>query len=177
MSDEKLKLEQLGRLSVEEFAEKEKFPITVVLDNVRSAANVGSVFRTSDAFAIKEIILLGITPCPPHREILKSAIGATESVAWKHFSEYQDFYAYAEQQNLMMVAVEQTKNSIEIDEMKITQNVAVVFGNEVDGVSQEIIDKSSLVLELPQYGTKHSLNISVCAGIVLWELVRKLHSI
>lgn len=169
----KLKLDELNRDGVEDFKQKEKNPITVVLDNVRSGLNVGSLFRTCDALAIERIILLGITPQPPHREILKSAIGATESVEWLHIPTVEEFEKYLIEQKLEVIAVEQTDKSVQLQEANFQVPYALVFGNEVDGVSDEVLSLCKGAVEIPQFGTKHSFNISVSAGIVLWELLRK----
>lgn len=176
VQDKKLKLDELGRMDVKSFKEGDKHPITVVLDNVRSAINVGSIFRTCDALAVERIILLGITPCPPHREILKSAIGATETVDWVHMESNEDLFEYCQERDLKIFSVEQTANSKGVEIFNNSFPMAVVFGNEVEGVQQEIIDKSYASVELPQYGTKHSFNVSVCAGIVLWEGVKSFIS-
>jgi tRNA G18 (ribose-2'-O)-methylase SpoU len=172
----KLKLEELGRISVDEFKESKKLPVCILLDNVRSLHNVGSTFRTADAFRMEKIILTGITGTPPHREIQKTALGSTESVSW----EYAENAALAVQnlkgEGYKIVAIEQTNESKllqEFDPMPSTK-YCLVFGNEVDGVSDEVIALCDLALEIPQGGTKHSLNISVCVGIVAWEVFRKL---
>lgn len=172
----KLKLEELGRISVTEFKEAEKLPVSIVLDNVRSLHNVGSAFRTADAFRIEKIYLTGITGTPPHREIQKSALGATESVAW----EYAENPAAAVQKlkalGYQIVIIEQTTESIHLHEFTPTPKMkyCLVFGNEVDGVSEEVIALGDIALEIPQSGTKHSLNISVCLGIVVWEMLQKI---
>lgn len=171
----KLNMDELGRLSPEEFKLKEKTPVIVILDNIRSHHNVGSVFRTSDAFAIQAVWLCGFTPIPPHREIHKTALGATESVEWKHFETTIDAIEAARQLNYKIIAVEQTENAIPLHKVttEYSGNLAFVFGNEVGGVEQEAIDKCNAVVEIPQWGTKHSLNISVCTGLVLWEVFRQ----
>ena len=174
----KLKLDELGRLSVDEFKESKKLPVCILLDNVRSLHNVGSTFRTADAFKIEKVILTGITGTPPHREIQKTALGSTESVSW----EYAENAALAVQNlkavGYKIVAIEQTNESKPLQEFepKHTEKYCLVFGNEVDGVSDEVIELCDLALEIPQGGTKHSLNISVCVGIVTWEVFRKLSS-
>lgn len=173
--NKKLKLDALNRLSPEEFKTVKKLPVIVALDNIRSMHNVGSIFRTSDALAIEKIILAGITPIPPHRDIRKTAIGATETVEWEHVENlHETLQNYKETHTI--ISVEQTTNSIEPEQLDIQSNskIVLVFGNEVGGVSDEIITISDDCLELPQYGTKHSFNVSVCAGIVLWEVAKKL---
>lgn len=167
----KLKLHELERMTVDEFVSTEKTPITVVLDNIRSALNVGSIFRTSDAFAIEKIIICGISATPPNREINKTAIGATESVAWEYFESISDAIKKLKDEDFRIIGVEQTDQSILLPEFKATnEKMAVIFGNEVDGISDEILGMIDTCIEIPQFGTKHSLNVSVCAGIVLWEL-------
>jgi len=176
MSHRKLKLTELNRQSVEEYKKSEKIPLVIVLDNIRSHHNVGSIFRTADAFKIEKIILCGFTPVPPHREIHKTALGATDSVAWE-YAETALATVYSLKENGYSVyAVEQAENSIELNEFLTEKNkkTAIVFGHEVNGVEQEVIDACDGVIEIPQFGTKHSLNISVCAGIVMWELFCRL---
>mgnify|MGYP000903222119 CR=1 len=175
--NEKLSLSGLNRIGVEEFKQKKKNPIIIVLDNVRSMNNVGSVFRTSDAFLIEKIFLCGITPKPPHRDIQKTALGATETVDWEHKSSTLETIEELKTQGYIIYSIEQTKNSIMLNDFSFPkgEKIAIVFGNEVDGVSQEVVNLSSGVIEIPQFGTKHSLNISVSAGIVIWELINKLN--
>ena len=172
----KLKLEELNRISVEEFKDAEKIPVVVILDNIRSMHNIGSVFRTADAFRIEKIYLCGITASPPHKEIRKTALGATESVKWEHVKEIGDLILKLKSENFKVLAIEQTEGSKKLSEFNLIpdEKYAVVFGNEVDGVQQEVINQSDFCLEIPQSGTKHSLNVSVCAGIVLWETYKKL---
>ncbi|MBT8195335.1 MAG: RNA methyltransferase [Bacteroidia bacterium] len=169
---QKLKLHELGRKTTEEFKDAEKKPIIVVLDNVRSGNNVGSVFRSADAFLLSGIYLCGITAQPPHKDIHKTAIGATESVMWKHFDSTLKAIKELKRNGYQIISVEQTTGSQSIRDFQPEENkpMAIVFGNEVEGVQQEIIDLSDACIEIPQYGTKHSLNISVCAGVVLYEL-------
>lgn len=170
----KLKLEELGRISVEEFKEVDKIPVVVVLDNIRSMHNIGSVFRTSDAFRIEKIYLCGITAKPPHKEIRKTALGATESVNWEYVEDTIELISKLKKENYQLIAVEQTESSkslIDFD-FKLDEKYAVIFGNEVDGVQQEVVNLSDNCIEIPQEGTKHSLNVSVCAGIVLWEFFK-----
>ena len=167
--------EELGRLDKTAFKASDKKPIAVVLDNVRSLHNVGSVFRTCDAFLIHEILLCGVTGQPPHSEMEKTALGATETVDWKYFSKTSDAVEYLKENGWKIYAVEQTKNSVLLQDFVITkEKVAFVFGNEVYGVDQEVIDQCDGVIEIPQAGTKHSLNIAVSAGIVLWEVFKKI---
>ncbi|HLP10636.1 MAG TPA: RNA methyltransferase [Flavobacteriales bacterium] len=170
----KLKLSELNRLSVEAFKAAEKCPVIVVLDNIRSHHNVGSIFRTADAFAFEAIYLCGYTPVPPHREIHKTALGATESVNWKKFETTLDAVNELKQQGYSVICIEQTEHKIMLDKFKkdSTKKYALVFGNEVEGVEQEVINASDAVVEIPQFGTKHSLNISICAGIVMWEFYK-----
>ena len=171
----KLKLEELGRASVEEFRQQEKTPIVLVLDNVRSALNVGSAFRTADAFALKRIYLCGITAQPPHREILKTALGATEAVDWVHTPTVEEAISQLRADNYRIWAVEQAAERTWLQDFNIQQEqpLALVFGNEVNGVSQTVMDQADGAIEIPQYGTKHSFNVSVSLGIVVWEVFRQ----
>jgi tRNA G18 (ribose-2'-O)-methylase SpoU len=172
----KLLNRELGRISVEQFRESEKSPFVIVLDNVRSHNNVGSVFRTADAFLTKAVYLCGITAQPPHREIRKTALGATESVEWKYFNETSEAVDSLRKEGFTIIAVEQTEGSVPLQEMQVSRNekYALIFGHEVNGVSQHVIDMCDLTIEIPQFGTKHSFNIAISTGIVLWELNRKL---
>lgn len=172
----KLKLEELGRISVDEFRQTDKLPVCVVLDNIRSLHNVGSAFRTSDAFKIEKILLTGITGTPPHREIEKTALGATSSVDWKYHQNTSDALKLLKEENYIIVAVEQTSESMSLETFQPEEEkkYCLVFGNEVHGVSEEAISLADIALEVPQAGTKHSLNISVCLGIVAWEFFRKI---
>ena len=167
----KLKLEELGRVSTEEYKNIEKIPVVGVLDNIRSMHNVGAVFRTADAFLIEKVYLCGITATPPHKEIHKTAIGATESVDWEYEENALNLIEKLRKDNYSIVCIEQVENSISFPEYEVdpSRKYAIVMGNEVDGVQQEIIDKTDVCLEIPQSGTKHSLNVSVCTGIVLWK--------
>ncbi|MBX2914023.1 MAG: RNA methyltransferase [Cyclobacteriaceae bacterium] len=173
----KLSLEELGRMSVSEFKDAEKIPVCIVLDNIRSLHNVGSAFRTADAFRIEKIYLTGITGTPPNREIQKTALGATESVAWQYSESTAAALEKLKVDGYTIIIVEQTTDSIPLQTFEAITNTkyCLVFGNEVDGVSDEAIAFGDHALEIPQLGTKHSLNISVCLGIVLWEVFRKLH--
>lgn len=171
--NQKTKNEDLERLSVDEFLSSQKQPIVVVLDNVRSLNNVGSVFRTADAFLIEEILLCGVTGTPPNKEIEKTALGATSTVKWTHYASTQEALAILKQGNYKVFAVEQAETKIWLNNFKTAnEKIALVFGNEVYGVEQDIINNCDGVIEIPQLGTKHSLNISVSVGIVLWEMVR-----
>ncbi len=171
----KLRNEELNRLSTNEFKVFPKIPVIIVLDNIRSAYNVGSVFRTADAFLIKGIYLCGFCPFPPNREIQKTALGANETVDWKYFPNILMALGELKNSGYKIVSVEQTLNSIPLNSFIPQKEIplAIVFGNEVNGISQEVVDASDYCLEVPQFGTKHSLNISVCAGIVLWEIFQK----
>jgi 23S rRNA (guanosine2251-2'-O)-methyltransferase len=167
-------MKELGRKSVEEMKTSEKFPIIVVLENIRSAYNVGSVFRTADAFLAEAIYLCGYSARPPHKEIRKTALGAEETVAWKHFKTAAEAIEELKNKNYNIFAVEQAENSLKLHEaaFRHKDNIAVVFGNEVSGVEQNTIDLCDGCIEIPQLGMKHSLNIATAAGVVLWELVR-----
>ena len=172
----KLKLHELNRDSIEEFRSKDKYPVVVILDNIRSALNVGSIFRSSDAMNIKHVYLCGITAKPPHKEINKTAIGATESVSWSYHESAEELVNELKTDHCI-IAVEQTDASISLDDLKLDDpraKYALILGNEVEGVSDALIDKVDMALEIPQFGTKHSFNVSVCAGIVLWEAVKQL---
>ena len=171
---QKLKNSELNRLSVEAFKKAKKIPIVVVLDNIRSLNNIGSVFRTSDAFLIEKIYLCGITAKPPHRDIHKTALGATESVEWKYIENTLECIYNLQKQGYHCIAIEQADYSLMLDKFdsRKYEKIAVVFGNEVKGVQQSVIDRCNNCLEIPQLGTKHSLNISVSAGIVLWHLFK-----
>jgi len=174
----KLKNNELGRITVDEFKETEKTPIIVILDNIRSLNNVGSVFRTSDAFLIEKIYLCGITATPPNKEIHKTALGATESVAWEHIENTIDLVEKLKQDNVKVLAIEQAENSTMLNKFtpESDQKYAVVMGNEVKGVQQEVVSAADYCIEIPQLGTKHSLNISVSCGVVLWDLFNKITS-
>ena len=174
----KLKNSELDRLSVDEYKEIVKTPITVVLDNIRSCNNIGSVFRTSDALLIEKIILCGITATPPNKDIHKTALDAEKSVPWEYFEETEIAVQWLKESGYRVFAVEQVENSISLPDFtpEKDKKLALVFGNEVKGVQQSVIDLCDGAIEIPQYGTKHSFNISVSAGIVLWDLVYKLRS-
>ncbi len=170
----KLSMAELGRKSVEEFKGSDKFPIIVVLENIRSAYNVGSVFRTADAFLIEAIYIIGYSAKPPHKEIKKTALGAEETVLWKHFKTTKEALKELRAEKYKVYAVEQAENSYKLHRASFKQNerIAVVFGNEVTGVEQSTIDSCDGCIEIPQLGMKHSLNVATAAGVVLWELVR-----
>ncbi|MGB5941696.1 MAG: RNA methyltransferase [Leeuwenhoekiella sp.] len=179
----KLKNSELDRKSVEAFKEAKKTPIVVVLDNIRSLNNVGSVFRTADAFLIEKVILCGITATPPHRDITKTALGATETVDWEYEKEASVAVEKLKAAGFQTLAIEQAENSVMLNDFKISApyvpagreaKYAVIFGNEVKGVQQNVVSACDTVLEIPQEGTKHSLNIAVSAGVVLWDLYAKL---
>ncbi len=170
----KLKLDELNRVSVKEFKNQKKLPIIVVLDNIRSLNNVGSFFRTSDAFNIEAVYLCGITAQPPHREIQKTALGATESVEWKYFKTTEQALDTLKEKEFLIYAIEQTENSIYLQEITYNlEKVALIFGNEVDGVGQNVINLSKKSIEIPQFGTKHSFNVSISYGIVLWHFANQ----
>jgi len=172
----KLKLDELNRVDIQEFKEQEKLPVIVVLDNVRSMHNVGSVFRTADGFSIEKVVLCGITAQPPHREIEKTALGATQSVNWVHFEDTLDAIDTLRSEGYQIIAIEQAENSTMLNTFKpdLTKKYALIFGNEVNGVSDEVMKKIDECIEIPQFGTKHSFNIVISAGIVLWDFFAKL---
>ncbi|WP_299452837.1 RNA methyltransferase [uncultured Microscilla sp.] len=172
----KLQNEELDRLSVEDFKETPKKPIVVVLDNIRSMHNVGSSFRTSDAFLVEKIYLCGITAKPPHREIQKTALGATESVAWRHVATTEEAIVALKQEGWTIVAIEQVDESVSLEKFNFEadKKYAFVFGNEVFGVDEEVVKQADVCIEIPQFGTKHSLNISVSMGVVIWDYFSKM---
>jgi len=172
----KLKLDELNRASVSEFKEQEKLPVVVVLDNVRSMHNVGSLFRTCDGFAVEKVCLCGITGQPPHREIEKTALGATQSIEWSYYAEPLQAVEELRQADYTIIAIEQAENSIMLNEFDPApgKKYALIFGNEVNGVSDEVMKNIDTCIEIPQFGTKHSFNIVVSAGIVLWDFFTKL---
>ena len=172
----KLILDELNRKNVEEFKQADKTPIIVVLDDVRSLHNIGSFFRTCDAFLIEKVYLCGITATPPNKEIHKTALGATETVAWEYAKEVMDVVHQLKDQDIKILSVEQVEGSVMLQDFNVTANTkyALFFGNEVKGVNQDVINASDAVIEIPQLGTKHSLNVSVSGGIVIWDLFRKL---
>ncbi|MCF8243989.1 MAG: RNA methyltransferase [Saprospiraceae bacterium] len=172
----KLKMDELDRASPDEFREQTKMPITLVLDDIRSALNVGAAFRTADAFALEKIYLCGITATPPHREILKTALGATETVIWEFAENAADAVLALKKAGYDVCAIEQVETSTGLQDFAPTPNkkIAVVFGNEVNGVNETTLSVCDCFLEIPQFGTKHSLNVAVCIGIVVWDIVKKL---
>jgi 23S rRNA (guanosine2251-2'-O)-methyltransferase len=172
----KLKLDELNRASIDEFKAQKKLPVAVVLDNVRSMHNIGSIFRTSDGFAVEQICLCGITAQPPHREIEKTALGATQSVNWLYFEDTLQAVEHLRNQGYQIIAIEQAENSIMLNTFTPTadKKYALIFGNEVNGVSDEVMQKIDACIEIPQFGTKHSFNIVVSAGIVLWDFFSKM---
>lgn len=171
--NEKLSMNDLGRMSSEEFKLAPKQPVVIILDNIRSLNNVGSAFRTADAFLIESIYLCGVTGTPPNKEIEKTALGSTNTVAWKYFKTTEDAIAELKEKNYLIASVEQVKNSVMLNQFSKPQKpTAFVFGNEVYGVEQSIIDKSDVCIEIPQFGSKHSFNVSVTIGIVLWEMLK-----
>lgn len=176
MEHRKLKITELNRISTEEFKKAEKLPLVVVLDNIRSLHNIGSVFRTSDAFRVECIYLCGITAVPPHPEMHKTALGAEFTVDWKYVDNAVEAVDNLKKDGYTVYSVEQAEGSIMLEDIKLEPNrkYAVVLGNEVKGVQQEVIDHSDGCIEIPQYGTKHSLNVSVTAGIVIWDLFKQL---
>lgn len=168
----KLLNSELERLSPGEYKKVSKIPLIIVLDNIRSMNNVGSVFRTADAFRVEAIYLCGITACPPHKDIHKTALGATESVNWNYFATTKDAIDNLKEKHYQIYGIEQTKPSTMLNEVECLENekIAIIFGNEVKGIDEEVIEHLDQCLEIPQFGTKHSLNISVCVGIVVWHL-------
>jgi tRNA G18 (ribose-2'-O)-methylase SpoU len=174
----KLKNNELSRLSVDEFKQSKKTPLIIVLDNIRSLNNIGSVFRTSDAFLIEKIYLCGITAKPPHKDIHKTALGSTDTVAWEYVENTLELLKKLKAENVQIISIEQAENATMLHDFKPEPDTtyAIVFGNEVKGVQQDVVDVSDVVIEIPQYGTKHSLNISVSAGVVVWDLFNKITS-
>ena len=176
MKNRKLKNSELDRKSIAEFHQAEKTPITVILDNVRSLNNIGSIFRTADAFLIEKIYLCGITATPPHKDIQKTALGATDAVAWEYAEDALQVVQQLQQENVQVFSVEQAEDALMLQEFEPQkgQKYALIFGNEVKGVQQKLVSASDGVLEIPQLGSKHSLNISVSAGVVLWDVFSKM---
>lgn len=171
----KLKLWELDRVDENTFREQTKFPIIIVLNDIRSLNNIGSFFRTADAFNVEKIILCGITAIPPHRDIHKTALGATETVTWEHHTDINEVVSNLKTDGVKVCSIEQAEKTVLLQEVANLpkEKYALVFGNEVDGVDQSVIDASDYILEIPQFGTKHSLNVSVCAGIVMWEFAKR----
>ncbi len=172
----KLKNSELDRKTISEFKASEKTPLIVVLDNIRSLNNIGSVFRTADAFLIEKIYLCGITATPPHKDIQKTALGATETVDWEHREDTLKLVEDLKLENVNIISIEQAEHAILLNNFtpEPNQKYAVIFGNEVKGVQQDVVTKSDTIIEIPQYGSKHSLNISVSAGVVIWDIFNKL---
>lgn len=172
----KLTILEMGRMNAEEFKQSQKMPLIVVLDDVRSMYNVGSVFRTSDAFRVEAIYLCGITACPPHAEIHKTALGAEDTVEWKHFDNTMDAVESLKADGYYIYSIEQCEGSTMLQSMQVEpgEKYAVILGNEVKGVKQEVVDASDGCLEIPQFGTKHSLNVSTTAGMVIWEFAKQM---
>lgn len=173
----KLLNSELERKTIDEFKQADKIPVSVVLDNIRSMNNIGSVFRTSDAFMIEKILLCGITAKPPHNDIRKTALGATESVDWDYYKHTEDAIKYLKSEKYTIISIEQAEDSIMLQDFKTEtdKKYALIFGNEVKGIQQNIVNISDYCIEIPQEGTKHSLNISVSTGIVLWDIFKKLN--
>lgn len=173
--NKKLKLWELDRVSEEEFKVQKKFPIIVILNDIRSLNNIGSFFRTADAFNVEKIYLCGITANPPHRDIQKTALGATETIEWEYRRSIVELVTELKANNVTVCSIEQTEKTTFLQNVSKLEEekFALVFGNEVNGVDQEVIDASDYIIEIPQFGTKHSLNVSVCAGVVLWEFAKK----
>ena len=171
----KLSMDELNRLSKEDFKQAEKLPIIIVLDNIRSLSNVGAFFRTADAFRIGELMLCGITACPPHREIHKTALGADETVKWRYFDTTEAACQQLKAEGYRIFAIEQVEDSVPLQDFNFEPHTAYLLGNEVEGVSEEALPYCEGAIELPQEGTKHSINVSVCAGIVMWKLFEQLH--
>ena len=172
----KLKNSELNRISVSEFKNASKSPIIIILDNIRSAHNVGSIFRTCDAFLISEIILCGITATPPNNEIRKTALGSTESVDWRYFDNIEEVILNLKKEGFQIISIEQADKSLKLEKFRPKKNekYAFIFGNEIKGIDQKIIDISDDIIEIPQFGTKHSLNVSVSAGIIIWDIFSKI---
>ena len=172
----KLKNSELDRLSIEDFKKAKKMPIIIILDNIRSLNNIGTVFRTSDAFLIEKIYLCGITATPPHKDIHKTALGSTDTVAWEYVESTLDLVKKLKNEQIKICAIEQAENATMLNNFTIEANTkyALVFGNEVKGVAQEVVNASDHIIEIPQFGTKHSLNIAVSCGVVVWDLFSKI---
>jgi 23S rRNA (guanosine2251-2'-O)-methyltransferase len=175
MENKKLKLWELERVNEQEFKAQTKFPLIIILDDIRSLNNIGTFFRTADAFNVEKIYLCGITANPPNKDIHKTALGATETIAWEHRESIVDLIDELKKEGTLIASIEQTENTTLLQNINSIpkQKIALIFGNEVNGVNQEAINKSDYVVEIPQFGTKHSLNVSVCAGVVLWEFLKR----
>jgi tRNA G18 (ribose-2'-O)-methylase SpoU len=175
----KLTNDELNRLNVDQFKKVEKTPLIIVLDNIRSLNNIGSVFRTADAFLVQKIYLCGITAKPPHKDIHKTALGATESVEWEYVADTKEVVKRLKEEGVQVISIEQAEEALQLQDFRLKPNTAyaLVFGNEVKGVAQEIVSESDGVIEIPQFGTKHSLNISVSVGVVIWDFWTKLKNV
>ncbi len=172
----KLKLDELNRVSVEDFKKQKKLPLVLVLDNIRSLNNIGSIFRTADAFSINSIYLCGITGTPPHKEIHKTALGATESVSWRYFENTMGAINDLKKEGYLICGIEQADESLMLNKFNPskTQPIAFIFGNEVEGIDEAILNFIDIVIEIPQFGTKHSLNVAVSVGIIVWDYINKI---
>ena len=172
----KLKNSELGRIEIDEFKKTSKTPLIIILDDIRSLNNIGSIFRTSDAFLIEKIYLCGITACPPNKDIHKTALGSTASVDWEYSENIEDLIINLQKEKIFIWSVEQADESKKLGDLTISRNIkhALIFGNEVKGVSQSVVNLSNDVIEVPQFGTKHSLNVSICSGILIWEFFKSL---
>ncbi len=173
--NKKLKLWELNRVSESEFKNQDKFPLIIILDDIRSLNNIGSFFRTADAFNVEKIYLCGITAQPPHRDIQKTALGATDTIEWEGRTSIDELLVELKNEGVKICTIEQAEKTTQLQDIQqlAGDKFALVFGNEVDGVRQSVIDKSDYIIEIPQFGTKHSLNVSVCAGVVMWEFAKK----
>ncbi len=178
MKNRKLKNSELDRINAEEYKASEKTPLIIILDNIRSLNNIGSVFRTADAFLVKKIYLCGITAKPPHKDIQKTALGATDSVDWEYAENVMDVVSKLQNEGVFVASIEQAELAVNLNDFSVQKELtyAVIFGNEVKGVQQKVVTESDAVIEIPQFGTKHSLNISVSVGVVVWDLFVKLRS-
>jgi 23S rRNA (guanosine2251-2'-O)-methyltransferase len=176
MKHRKLKNSELDRKTTDQFIASKKTPLIIILDNIRSLNNIGSVFRTADAFLIEKIYLCGITATPPHKDIQKTALGATDNVSWEYAENTMDVVSKLKNEGVFITSIEQAEHTTNLNDFSLRKETtyAIIFGNEVKGVSQEVVSESDIVIEIPQHGTKHSLNISVTAGIVIWDLFCKL---
>lgn len=179
MKNRKLKNSELDRINAEEYKASEKTPLIIILDNIRSLNNTGSVFRTADAFLVKKIYLCGITAQPPHKDIQKTALGATDSVEWEYAENVMDVVSKLQNEGVFVASIEQAELAVNLHDFSVQRELtyAVIFGNEVKGVQQKVVTASDAVIEIPQFGTKHSLNISVSVGVVIWDLFVKLKSL
>lgn len=171
----KLRNIELNRKSINDFKNAKKIPLTIILDNIRSLHNIGSVFRSADAFLVGKIILCGITATPPHKDIHKTALGATDSVSWSYKEDAHETINQLKSEGYIIISIEQTENSLLLNDFEVELNskYAIIFGNEVKGIQQSIVNQSDIAIEIPQFGTKHSINVSVCAGLVIWDIFNK----